>query len=137
MIGLLRIPILGFIIATIGCKKGPPQQPIPLYQKELITHDDSKTITPLEAKTYHVDNNYKYEYRTGISGDYEYNYDVNGFDQQGNEVSGNVNVEGKYGAGIITMENGDEVEVTVEWIDYGKLKATDNEANEYELEVDQ
>ena len=89
-----------------------------------------------KQETYHEDSTYKYEYRTDNSQDYQYNYDVSGYDDSGNEVTGNVFVECKYGNGTISDSDGNELDVEVEWIDYGKLKATDDDGNEYELEVD-
>ncbi|WP_442787273.1 hypothetical protein [Flavobacterium suncheonense] len=91
---------------------------------------------PKDDPTYHVDEEHKYEYRTGTSGDYDYNYDVVGHNDNGDEVSGNVTMNGKHGNGTITTPDGDEVEVDAEWIDYGKLKATDDDGNEYELEAE-
>ncbi|MCG2611811.1 hypothetical protein LZZ90_09875 [Flavobacterium sp. SM15] len=91
---------------------------------------------PQDDPTYHVDEEHKYEYRTGTSGDYEYNYDVVGHDSNGDDVSGNVSMNGKYGTGTITTPDGDEVDVDAEWVDYGKLKATDENGNEYELEAE-
>lgn len=98
--------------------------------------DDRKTITPQEAKTYHVDKTFQYEYRTGTSVNYEYNYDVKGIDLKGDSVFGNINVQGKYGAGILNAENNTDVEINTEWLTYGKLKATDKNGNEYNLVVD-
>jgi hypothetical protein len=135
MIKKLLFILLIFWLVT-SCKKEEQQkvQPQPFYE-EVITSDDVQTITPEEAETYHKDTLYQYEYRTGTSGTYEYNYDVNGFDLNGNPVSGSINVEGKYGAGIITNNEDEEINIQVEWVDYGKLKGTDNEGNEYDLEV--
>ena len=45
--------------------------------------------------------------------------------------------DGKYGNGILTKANGDEIDINVEWIGKGKLLATDEEGNEYELYVDE
>ena len=70
---------------------------------------------------------YKYEYRTGTSGEYEYNYDVIGEDEEGEEVSGNVDTQGSYGK---------EREVETEWVDYGVMEATDEDGNVYRLEVE-
>lgn len=130
--------ILFIIFVTLSCKKAdaPPPQINTFYKKEVITSDDRKTITPQEAKTYHVDKTFQYEYRTGTSGDYEYNYDVKGVNTKGDSVFGNINVQGKYGAGILNAENSADVEINTEWITYGKLKATDRNGNEYNLVVD-
>ena len=137
MIRKLLFTFLYFLL-TISCKKAaaPPPQINSFYKNEVITPDDRKTITPQEAKTYHVDKTFQYEYRTGISGNYEYNYDVKGIDTKDDSVFGNINVQGKYGAGILNAENNLDVEINTEWLTYGKLKATDKNGNEYNLIVD-
>jgi hypothetical protein len=130
----LRTLLLIFAI-TISCKKQPPPQlPQPLYQREIIQPNDVKTITPIEAKTYHIDEKHKYEYRTGISGDYEYNYEVVGTDSNENKVEGNIIIDADKGAGII-IKNDEEIEIQVKWIGRGKLKGIDKNSNEYTLEV--
>ncbi|SDY83360.1 hypothetical protein SAMN05444397_102373 [Flavobacterium aquidurense] len=124
-----------FLVTIVSCKKAaaPPPQKINTFYKEVITADDRKTITPEEAKTYHVDNIYQYKYRTGNSGHYEYNYDVKGINSVGDSVFGNINVAGKYGAGILRNDSIADLEINTEWISFGKLKATDKNGNEYQL----
>lgn len=126
-----------FLLTLVSCKKAaaPPPQKINTFYKEVITADDRKTITPEEAKTYHVDNVYQYKYRTGNSGHYEYNYDVKGINCIGDSVFGNINVSGKYGAGILKNDSIADLEINTEWISFGKLKATDKKGNEYQLIV--
>lgn len=123
-----------------GCvKEIPPSYKINTFYKEVITPDDRKKITPEEARTYHVDKDYQYEYRTGKSGhyeyNYEYNYDVKGVNKKGDSVFGNINIEAKYGAGILIFDTIKDLEIKAEWIDNGKLKATDKYGNEYYLIV--
>lgn len=135
----LKYIIYYLILALLGCKNGQPkvEENAPqTFYKEIITATDVKSITIEEAKTYHKDINYQYEYRTGISGNYEYTYDVNGYAQDGNLVTGIINIEKKYGAGIIINNSDEEIDIKVEWIDYGRLKATDENGNEYNLVVD-
>lgn len=129
--------ILFTVIVTLSCKKAdaPPPQQINSFYKQVITADDRKSITPEEAKTYHVDKTSLYVYRTGNSGHYEYNYDVKGINSKGDSVFGNINVEGKYGAGILMCDTLSDIEINTEWISYGKLKATDTKGNEYQLIV--
>ncbi|CAC9974870.1 hypothetical protein DBB36_22925 [Flavobacterium sp. WLB] len=128
--------ILFLLFTFYSCEKAsaPPPPQINTFYKPVITADDRKTITPEEAKTYHVNKTYHYEYRTGNSGNYEYNYDVKGINATGDSVFGNINVQGKYGAGILT-DTVAEIEINTEWIAYGKLKAVDKKGNEYNLIV--
>jgi hypothetical protein len=134
MFSNFRIVFIIVAFGIIGCKKEEPPQNINSFFKEVIEPNDRKTITPEEAKTYHNDTHRHYEYRTGKSGHYEYNYDVSGCNDLGDSISGNIKIQGKYGAGILITTDG-EIEITAEWIDYGKLKAVDKDGNEYHLKV--
>lgn len=129
--------ILFLLLFIFSCKRAsaPPPPKINSFYKLTVTADDRKTITPEEAKTYHVNNTYQYEYRTGDPGHYEYNYDVKGINSKGDSVHGNINVQGKYGAGILIADTIADIEINTEWISYGKLKASDKEGNEYQLIV--
>lgn len=118
------------LLLLLSCKDNK-QAPTPVTPEGFIPHTEE-----VVEKTFHTDTTCKYEHRTGTSGDYQYNYDVSGTNDNGDEVKGNVFVQHKYGEGKLTDNKGNEIEVEVEWIDHGKLKATDNEGNEYELGVD-
>ena len=123
---LLIVVLMGFL-TPISCKKSETSKvPSKLYDSEAgnsgnVSNDNS----------YHVDDDYKYEHRTGSTGNYEYNYDVSG-----DGAEGNVDMQGKYGSGTITDENGDEKDVEVEWVDYGVMEATDEDGNTYTMEAD-
>ena len=54
---------------------------------------------------------------------------------KGDSVFGNINVEGKYGAGILINDSVPELNIKTEWIEHGKLKAFDEKGNEYLLIV--
>ena len=133
---LFKIIILIILLVSLSCKKEQPREQRQSFRKEVITPSDIQNITPEEAATYHKDNDYEYEYRTGTSGNYEYNYNVNGYDQEGNSVTGNINIAGNQGAGTITNNRGEEIDIQAEWVNKGKLKATDDNGNEYDLEVE-
>ncbi|MEN2401509.1 hypothetical protein GKZ90_0017085 [Flavobacterium sp. MC2016-06] len=135
MFSKYKIPFLLLLLGTIGCKKEVPQLKVNSFYKEVIASDDRKTITPEEAKTYHIDTKRKYEYRTGNSGQYEYNYDVKGINTIGDSVFGNINTKGKYGAGILMFDTIGDIEIKTEWVAYGKLKAVDKKGNEFQLVV--
>lgn len=132
-----KIILLIFPLVLIGCKKtdAPPPAQINTFYKAAITSDDRKTITTEEAKTYHIDTKRKYKYRTGNPGNYEYNYNVKGINIKGDSVFGNINTEGKYGAGILITDTVPELEIKTEWVGHGKLKALDKYSNEYQLIV--
>ncbi|RKS00569.1 hypothetical protein [Flavobacterium sp. 102] len=126
----IRVILIIALLSLNSCREKeqqPPQNFVPANAEDL---------TEEELKKVHTDTNYKYEYRTGTSGDYGYSYNVSGYDDNGNEVTGNVSMEDKYGTGTITNSDGEEVDINVEWIGYGELKATDQDGNEYELAVD-
>lgn len=129
--------LLFSLFLFISCQQSPkiPTKPQGFLQ-EKITPDDIETITPQEAKTFHQDKKYEYEYRTGSSGHFEYNYEVKGVDQDSNKVSGKINIEGKYGAGKIDDNRGNPHNIAVEWYAKGKLKGVDENGKTYELEVD-
>ena len=63
-------------LSLLGCqqKEMPRQNELP---------DTTELLTEEEQSTTHTDTHYKYEYRTGNSGDYGYNYDVSGYDIDG------------------------------------------------------
>lgn len=105
-------------------------------QEDTIFPDDVEEITEAERKTYHVNSDYKYKYRTGISGRYEYNYDIIGHDSVGNEIKGNINTRGKQGAGKITNAQGEKKDVFVEWVANGKLAGKDEDSITYQFVVE-
>ena len=102
---------------------------------QTLLPESAEEITIDSVTNHHEDTTYQYEYRTGESGDYQYNYHVIATDVDGNELEGNINVEGKYGKGTITDLDGNEIEITTEWIGYGKLLGKNDDGNEYEIVV--
>lgn len=124
---LLSFSVLAIVLSLLGlsCKK-KEQKPSNFLPQ------NTENLTQEEKQTLHTDTTYKYEYRTGISG----NYDVSGFDIKGKEVSGSVYMEDKQGAGTLTISGGEEIEIAVEWIGHGKLLAKDKQGKEYKLTVD-
>lgn len=74
---------------------------------------------------------YKYNYKVGST----YNYDVSGYDDEGNAVTGNVDID-RDGEGYIIDEDGNEKSISVEWTGYGEMEGYDEDGNCYELEVD-
>jgi hypothetical protein len=120
--------LLGLVlVVAISCKKKEEVQPDNFIATPAVDINNKETI--------HTDTTYQYEYRSGESGNYEYNYDVSGTDDNGDEVSGNVSMNGRYGSGTITNSNGEEIEVETEWINKGVLNATDVDGKEYQLTV--
>ena len=60
---------------------------------------------------------------------------MKGIDIDGDSVFGNINVQGKYGAGILLNDTIPDIEINTEWVAYGKLNATDLQGNKYQLIV--
>jgi hypothetical protein len=132
---LFFVSFIGLVFVSCKQEAPKPKEKIATFANKILP-EDIKTITPEEAQTYHKNPERKYEYRTGASNNYEYNYDIVGTDSLQNQVKGNINVEGKYGAGIIIDTEGKNVEVEVEWVDYGKLKGKDKNGKIYNLWVE-
>lgn len=114
--------ILGFLRVINGNTEGPHVQSEPVNKNQLA----------LPAR--HYDDSYEYNYRTGYSGSYYYNYDVEGYGYTG-YVYGYVDTSEKYGEGYLYDEYGDEFWVETEWTGYGTLEAYDEYGNWYELET--
>ena len=141
----MKNKVLIFIIFLfLSCKENN-QAPTKTQQEQIhsfyaledtILPNDIEEITEAEKKTYHVDSEYEYEYRTGISDHYEYNYDIIGKDSIGNVIKGNINISGKYGAGKITNAKGEKKDIFVEWIDNGRLVGKDEDSLQYQFEVE-
>lgn len=125
-----------YAFSAIGCRENskPPSATITPHHVVEVAY--SPKPTPEEQATLHTDTLYQYEFRTGESGHYKYNYDVVGTDDSGHKIIGNVSMQGKYGAGILLDKDGTEIKVTLEWIGYGELRAEDEAGNVWELEVD-
>lgn len=120
--GLLILTVSIIIFSSCEGKK----------QKEDLNNYVITNVSPSENYQV-VDTTFKYESRTGSTGNYEYNYDVNGTDVDGNNVSGSIDVQGRYGTGTIEDEDGNEKEIDVEWTGKGTLEGTDEDGNTYEL----
>lgn len=111
------------LLVIVACKKNEPQpvyNPAPKIEQE---------------QTVHTDTAFEYEKRTGTSGHYKYTYEVFGTDANGNKVAGVIEIEGRTGIGVLEDANQKPHKITVEWVGYGLLKATDKKGNEYELTV--
>lgn len=129
---LAGILFLYAILAT-SCRENTAA-PIPPQAEVDVSY--SSVAAPEEQATLHTDTVYQYEFRTGESGNYKYNYDVIGTDDLGNPITGNVSMQDKYGVGVLTDEEGNAIEVTLEWVGYGELMAEDEEGNVWELGVE-
>lgn len=132
---LVRILFL-YIAIAISCRQTNAAPPATLSEDERVEVTYLPIPTPTEQATLHIDTAHQYEFRTGESGNYKYNYDVIGTDSNGNTVKGNVSMQGKYGAGILLDYQGNEIAIILEWVGYGELRAEDREGNIWELGVE-
>lgn len=78
------------------------------------------------------DNEYAYEYKYGPG---QYNYDVEGYDEDGNYLSGNVDTNDRYVDGYINDDEGNETYFSGEWVDYGVIEGYDGDGDWVQLEV--
>lgn len=79
------------------------------------------------------DSEYVYEYKYGPG---QYNYDVEGFDEDGNYLSGNVDTNDRYVDGYIYDDEGNETYFSGEWVDYGVIEGYDEDGDWVQLEVE-
>lgn len=132
--------VLGIIagLTVVGALMQEDEEPA--YTPPATVPSTYTAPTYVPARTYsapvHYDSDYKYNYRSGYSGSYEYNYDVEGYSDSGDYFYGEVDTQDKYGEGYIYDEDGNEIYVETEWTGYGELEATDEYGNTYEFEVD-
>lgn len=126
---ITKTVLFSLVFLLLNCKKDV------IEKKNAIAIQNNTTLIE-DTINYHIDTTYQYENRTGTSGNYKYNYDVIGFDSKGNEVTGNISIEGKEGIGYLFDTNQNKIKVIVEWTGHGKLKAIDNHNNQYELKVE-
>lgn len=133
----LGIAIL-VVIIMVGLWMEEDEEPVytPPATLPSTYYAPSYVPAPAYSDTVHYDSDYEYNYRTGSSGSYDYNYDVEGYSDSGDYFYGNVDTSGKYGDGYIYDEDGNEMYVETEWVDYGVMEATDEDGNSYEFEVD-
>lgn len=132
----INLLITIFLLLIVSCSGNKTQNS---YEQDAYSpknSDYNNINSGSNLNNYHKNPEYKYEYRTGSSGNYEYNYDVSGSDENGGSVNGNIDIRGKYGSGTIQNEDGDDIDIDVEWTDYGVLEGSDDDGNTYDLEVD-
>jgi hypothetical protein len=128
----LVVYALAILFLAISCKK-EINEPLIYDSKEHRYKSDFEPVKyPKKDPTYHTDTSFKYEYRTGDSGNYQYHYDVIGHKSSGEKVLGFVDMEGKYGKGTLA----DSIPVDAEWVGYGKIEAHDAKGKVYELIVE-
>lgn len=127
--------LLLFVGSFISCHE-TSQQAIAKTKTPTQSTLQVATPAPESIAILHTDTVYEYEYRTGDKGEYTYNYDVIGADDAGEPITGNVNMQGKYGTGYLTNQAGKKIKVTLEWVGYGELMAEDEEGNVWELGVE-
>ncbi|NGY38386.1 hypothetical protein FQU23_012800 [Flavobacterium sp. XN-5] len=104
--------------------------PITLFFMSIGLISCKKTDDTIKASihsTFEVNNTVK---TTELS---QHDYKVVGTDENGENVHGNINIEGKIGVGYLTTTNATNIEVVAEWINKHTLLATDLEGFEYTL----
>lgn len=130
------IIFLSLALAFGSCKNGNK-----LKETKKITFESKATS---DDKLSEKDNDknaveyafYEYESTEEALDQDENNYKVYGTDEDGNEVFGSVNIEGKLGIGIIRGIEAKGIEIVAERTGHNLLIATDVKGYEYNLKVD-
>ncbi|SEA97353.1 hypothetical protein SAMN05443667_113161 [Flavobacterium gillisiae] len=65
----------------------------------------------------------------------QYAQQVTGTDENGNNVHGKINIEGKIGLGTLVKKDTKNIEIVVEWNGINRLLATDSEGYQYNLKL--
>lgn len=111
--------------------------PIIQSAPSILTTPTPYVPTYQAPSNYNSGSGYKYNSRSGYSGDYEYNYDIEGYGgEDGGYYYGDIDISQDGGEGYIYDEDGNEVWIEGEWDGYGEIEAYDENGNYYELEVD-
>lgn len=122
------------LVVVVSCKDN--------NKEHIVTENDDQSQfekdlqKDLQAETIHTNSDYKYDHHNGNAGDYEHHYDVFGSNEDGSEVTGYIDIQGKTGNGVLEDELGNEIEVTAQWISKTELRAVDNEGNVWDLIVE-
>ena len=88
------------------------------------------------AQGYHTDSRYMYNYRTGGSGNYTYNYDTSEYDSSTRGVSGNCDMRGRYGDCTIMDQSGNTRNADAKWVRRGVMEVTDEDGNTFEMRAE-
>ena len=110
-IPIIHITIFFFSISLISCKE--KKEPLKIYDQSSF-----EVVTPIEN-----------------SKPSQYDYKVVGTDENGDNVHGVINIEGKIGLGNIVRIDATNTEVVAEWVNKNTLLATDLEGYEYTLKI--
>jgi outer membrane biogenesis lipoprotein LolB len=81
-------------------------------------------------------NNIQIEDYNFNSNEFRYDYEVVGIDEKGNEIYGNINIEGEQGEGKLYHTTGKtEINIVIESSENGNIQATDTDGNKYYLKI--
>lgn len=130
----------GFFVTIVGCGENPK----PPINQPVSTSLDYESYKPLikgngiNNTNYYYPTTPSYQYQTHRRNSYshDYNYDVSGFDEDGNPIEGNIDVNKRGGEGYIIDKDGNKKRIEVEWSGRGQLEGTDEDGNSLDLEVD-
>ena len=118
-------------MGTLSMSNGYVNQ---LSDNVLVPYLNNQANVEIEAtdnEEYEESSLCKYNYKNGSY----YNYDISGHDEDGNYVSGNVDID-EYGEGYIEDDFGNEKYIEVKWVGYGVMEGYDEDGIYYELNVE-
>lgn len=121
--------LMAFVFCFWGCVGYHGDEEIDFESEPL--DEETNNYDYNAENDYEINAEYKYNYKDG---EY-YNYDISGYDEDGNYVSGNVDID-EYWDGYIEDEYGNEKYIEVEWVDWGVMEGYDEDGVYYELNVE-
>lgn len=127
MYRLLFSPLF-LLLALSGCKSNVSKYESQGNKIESIVNNRNSNISPNYHNTIR-NHNYRHSSETK-------DYDVSGYDDEGNYVYGEVEMDDKYGYGYVYDENGNDIYLDVEWQGKDELEGTDENGITYNLETD-
>ncbi len=127
--------IVLLFFAFSGCEE---DKEIVTYSNLDVSHIKDFQYIPKDSVICRLISQHQDFHKTQIE-NFESHYDVIGFDKEGNELTGYADIEKgeQYGKGVIEDETGREIEIDVEWMSDGKLKAKDEQGNTWELTIEE
>ncbi|WP_418263195.1 hypothetical protein [Flavobacterium faecale] len=99
-------------------------------------NDIKEEKTDEKVAFHHRLNNIQIENYSFRNTEFKYDHEVTGVDEKGNDIRGNINIEGEHGEGkLYNVLDKPEINIVIESNENGKLIATDADGNKFYLQI--